>query len=204
MRLRELDADALARHAWNLFLYQGRTQLGARLIYRALELEPDHPVALRSLSDFLDQPGTEVLAAAVLEHAMATVPSPAFEELLFRARWWWGFAAHDSGSTSLNPQDFEDRGRFTLDEPRYRAFLADVGPVDSASRAAWRMVGVVSGMIRHRQKGEEVGLADLHDPAVLEPTAEYEQWLDSEPDPRLEGMERARQERRWVGPQDLP
>ena len=50
----QLNADQLARHAFNIFLYHNRHVVGARLIFRALELDCREPTALRCLSDILD------------------------------------------------------------------------------------------------------------------------------------------------------
>lgn len=211
MTLGDLTAAQLARHAYNVFLYQGRTQRGARLAYHALALEPRHTAALRALSDLLDQPGTEVLAAACLEYVMdpdsgfPEEEKPAVEALLFRARWWWGFARHDSGRKDLNPADFEDRARFHLDEDRYRAFLLGVvgpaGGLGAAARAAHLLLGTVSGLVTHAEKGERVELPDLLQPERFLRAPAYDEFLRS-PLGDLETLEACRQEKRWPSPED--
>ena len=65
-RIADLNADQLAHHALNIFIAQGRHVEGARVIYRALQLDPHHPGALRCLSDFLAHEGTEPFAAVTL------------------------------------------------------------------------------------------------------------------------------------------
>lgn len=210
-RLGDLAADELARHASNLFLYQGRTQRGARLVYHALALEPRNAAALRTLSDLLDQPGTEVLAAVVMEYVMhpdsgyTPQERARFDELLFRSRWWWGFARHDSGRKDLTEADFEDRSRFTLEEERYRAFLGRVvvpaGGMEAAARAAHLLMGTVSGLMAHAQKGEAVDIPDLIHPESFVRTEAYAAFLES-PLGDLEKLEVARREKRWPSPED--
>lgn len=210
-RIGDLSADELARHAFNVFLYQGRTQRGGRLAYHALTLDPRNAAALRSLSDLLDQPGTEVLAAVVMEYVMDPASGfrddekAALDAVLFRARWWWGFAKHDSGQKDLTAGDFEDRSRFRLDEERYRAFLGRVvgpsGGLEQAARAAHLLMGTVSGLMAHVEKGDHVELPDLLQPERFERTPAYDAFLDS-PLGDLEKLEIARQEKRWPSPED--
>lgn len=210
-RLGDLTADELARHASNLFLYQGRTRRGARLVYHALVMDPRNAAALRALSDLLDQPGTEVLAAAVMEYVMhpgsgyTPEDRARFDELLFRSRWWWGFARHDSGQKDLTEADFADRSRFTLDEERYHAFLDRVavpaGSLEAAARAAHLLMGTVSGLVAHVEKGEAVDIPDLIFPESFARTPAYAEFLES-PLGDLEKLEVARREKRWPSPED--
>lgn len=72
MLIRDLAADQLARHAENVFLFQGRHQACARLSYHALRLDPNQPLAIRTLSDMLtgdqlQESGWEQLSAVALE-----------------------------------------------------------------------------------------------------------------------------------------
>ena len=43
-RIADLNADQLAHHALNIFIAQGRHVEGARVIYRALQLDPTIPL----------------------------------------------------------------------------------------------------------------------------------------------------------------
>src|SRR5215470_11108234 len=120
----ELSADQLAEHALNIFISQGRHVEGARVIYRALKLNPRHPLALRSLSDLHAQPGTEQFAAVVLEYALSrdcNLPQPEWrklDDLRFLDIWSWGFSRHKSGSTDLEGAAFQTRDDFVVDQAR--------------------------------------------------------------------------------------
>ena len=101
--IKELNASQLARHAFNVFLFSGRHVTGAKLIYRALALDPRNAEALRCLSDLLDAEGTEVFSAVVLEYALdegtgiSGEGRDVLDNLRFLAIWSWGFSSHKSG-----------------------------------------------------------------------------------------------------------
>src|SRR2546425_8871911 len=69
--IKDLSASQLARHASNVFLFQGRHVIGGRLLYHALVLNPREGEALHGLSDFHDHEGTQELSAVVVEEALA-------------------------------------------------------------------------------------------------------------------------------------
>src|SRR2546426_2428991 len=69
--IKDLSASQLARHASNVFLFQGRHVIGGRLLYHALVLNPREGEALHGLSDFHDHEGTQELSAVVMEDALA-------------------------------------------------------------------------------------------------------------------------------------
>src|SRR5437870_2472118 len=109
----DLSAAELGRHAFNVFLFAGRHQTGARLIYHALSKNSYKPLALRCLSDLLDTEGTEVFSGAVLEYAL-TSDSPLnaeerteLDDLRFLAIWSWGFSRHKSGQAFLPQEAFQ-------------------------------------------------------------------------------------------------
>ena len=74
-RIGDLTATQLARHAENVFLFQGRHQECARLAYHCLSLDPFEPTGLICLSDILcgdqlEESGFEQFSASVLEYAL--------------------------------------------------------------------------------------------------------------------------------------
>jgi hypothetical protein len=202
-RIADLPVEQLARHAANVFIFQGRNPLGARLIYEAVLRDPYHPDALRCLSDFLDYQGTEGLSAAVLEHLLTLGArlSPAqrgkLDDLRFFLKWVWGFSRHRSGATDLPGEAFGDRSQFDVDESRYRAWLAaTVGPTGSlegACHAAHTLVGVIGGLLRHRSLGEKAPWEELFHPDHFSHTPAYAGWLE-ETTEKLDALERQRQQ----------
>src|SRR2546425_7381534 len=68
--IKDLSASQLARHASNVFLFQGRHVIGGRLLYHALVLNPREGEALHGLSDFHDHEGTQELSAVGMEYAL--------------------------------------------------------------------------------------------------------------------------------------
>jgi hypothetical protein len=202
-QIRELSAAQLARHATNVFLFAGRHRTGARLIFRALELEPYQPQALRGLSDLLDREGTEQLSAAVLEYALAQgSPISADEkkeldDLLFLAKWTWKFSRHEEGATGIAWEDLADRSKFIVDDQRYDEFLGQIvteaGSIESAFRSAHTLIGVMGGLLEHRELGSNAPLDEVLHPEKFRVTTEYEEWLLSDT-AELEELERARKE----------
>jgi hypothetical protein len=201
-RIAELSVAQLARHAANVFIFQGRNLLGARLIYEAVLQGPSHPDALRCLSDFLDCQGTEGLSAAVLEYLLTLTSrlTPAqrgkLDDLRFFLKWVWGFSRHRSGATDLPGAAFEDRSQFDVAESRYRAWLANtVGPAGSLERAchaAHTLVGVIGGLLSHRSLGENAPWEELFHPDHFSHTPAYPGWLE-ETTEKLDELERQRQ-----------
>src|SRR2546422_5783189 len=74
--IKDLSASQLARHASNVFLFQGRHVIGGRLLYHALVLNPREGEALHGLSDFHDHEGTQELSAVGMEYALAPGTRP--------------------------------------------------------------------------------------------------------------------------------
>ena len=202
-RIGELSAAQLARHATNTFVFWGRQEVGTRLAYHALTLEPTHPEALARLSDFLDIEGCRPLSAVVLEYGcseQAGLPPggrPMLQELRFHALWSWGFFSHRSGRTTLGDEDFADRSQFVLDEGRYQSFLEPVlrrcGSLDGGFRAAHTFAGILAGLLAHRELGGQASFDEIYHPDRFERTAEYAAWLASPTDAldRLEGERRS-------------
>src|SRR3989475_13064731 len=116
--IKDLSASQLARHASNVFLFQGRHVIGGRLLYHALVLNPREGEALHGLSDFHDHEGTQELSAGVMEDALApeTGLSEAERTLIdatrFRAIWRWGFSHPHRGQTNLGLDYFQNRAPF--------------------------------------------------------------------------------------------
>lgn len=185
----ELDAQQLAEYASRVFVYEGRHQEGARLIYRALELDPHHPTALRCLSDFLDIEGVQHLSAVTLVYALA--PSTGLsgearrelDDLLFFAQWTWGFSTHKSGEPSLSQEAFHDRSAFQVDTERWNAFLARAtGPdqsLEDGFQAARTLCGVLAGFLNHHDQSKEIG--EVFHPERFEQTPDYGSWLQTSP-----------------------
>ncbi len=203
MRIRELTPTQCGRYACTVFIFQGRHLAGARLIHHALALEPKQADAIRSLSDFLDEEGTESLAAAVLEHGLDPATGLADEErrpldeLLFRCKWWWGFSKHDSGLKSLGDEDFRDRTHFVVDGPRYREFLEGMiqraGSLAGAFRAAHTLIGAIAGLIEHRQLGRKAPFEEILHIDRFSRTPAYDAWLEEDTAP-LDELEKKREE----------
>src|SRR2546427_3042790 len=120
--IKDLSAPQLARHASNVFLFQGRHVIGGRLLYHALVLNPREGEALRGLSDFHDHEGTQELSAVVMEYALA--PETGLSEpertlidaTRFRAIWSWGVSRPDTGQTTLGLNDFQHRSPFPIEQ----------------------------------------------------------------------------------------
>ncbi|MBN5028780.1 hypothetical protein JY419_04950 [Stenotrophomonas maltophilia] len=206
-QIADLSADQLAHHALNIFIAQGRHVEGARVIYRALQLDPHHPGALRCLSDFLAHEGTEPFAAATLEHALSgAVPLDddarrMLDDLRFLDIWSWGFSRHVSGEANLSGEAFQQREDFVFDGPAYAAFLNTVtepaGSLQGAFQAAIRICGLMSGLLRHAEKDNPAFDDVLRSSAFVE-TEAYPAWLAS-PTDDLDALDQAIQAQRQAG-----
>ncbi len=196
-RIADLSADQLAHHALNIFIAQGRHVEGARVIYRALQLDPHHPGALRCLSDFLAHEGTEPFAAATLEHALSGAVPLAddarrmLDDLRFLDIWSWGFSRHVSGEAHL----------IVFDGPAYAAFLNTVtepaGSLQGAFQAAVRICGLMSGLLRHAEK-DNPAFDDVLGSSAFVETEAYPAWLAS-PTDDLDTLDQAIQAQRQGG-----
>lgn len=201
-RIKDLTAPQLARHAFNVFMLQGRHVVGARLTYHALVLDPREGDALRCLSDLHDTKGTEQLSAVVLEYALSlegAISDPQrkeLDELLFMSKWMWGLSRHESGQTNLGRDDFRDRSRFHVDEAKYQEFLAPVialgGSLEGAFRGAHTLAGAMGGLLAHQTFGAKAPLEEIFHPERFSRTAAYERWL-REKTTDLDALERTRQ-----------
>lgn len=190
-----LSAENLATHAFNIFLTQGPHIEGARVIYHALTLQPQHPVALRCLSDFHANEGTEQFSAVTLEYALSEackIQGPyreILDDLRFLSIWSWGFSKHISGSTNLDAAAFQARGDFIFDATRYKVFVDGLvdrcGSLESACHASHRLTGVMAGFLRHVSKPSPA-IKDVVDPTQFVETDAYAQWLQSSADPLIE------------------
>lgn len=158
MRLiKDLSADQLAGFAFTVFVHSGRNDTGAKLIYRCLELEKEHPLGLRNLSDFLAWRGSESVSAIVLQHILDQKLSKSSEEhkelekLLFISKWSWGFIKHKSGKTQLSATDFEDFNDFTIDEEDYYYFvnraIESAGSRSNVLTGAFNLIGLYGGIV---------------------------------------------------------
>ncbi|HAF45803.1 MAG: hypothetical protein A2100_03515 [Sideroxydans sp. GWF2_59_14] len=202
--IEHLNASQLARHAFNVFLFSGRHQTGARLIYRALELQPHNAEALRCLSDLLDSNGTEVFSGVVLEYALSEEPQFSVEErqtlddLRFLAKWSWGFSSHTSGNPHLAQDAFADRSAFLVDDSRYQQFLDQIltrtGSLEGGFKAAHTLCGAMAGFLQHGELGGKAGVVESLHPEQFQKTEVYSQWLQS-PTDELDALEKARLEK---------
>jgi len=202
-QIKDLTAPQLARHAFNVFLFQGRHVTGARLVYHALVLNFNEPEALRCLSDFHDHKGTEQLSAAVMDYALApTTPVPEdfrrpMDELRFRCIWMWGRSRHDSDRKDLAADDFRDRSRFKVDEVGYKEFVEPViklgGSLEGAVRGAHTLTGAMGGLLTHNQYGAKSPLEEIFHVERFHRTPEYDRWLREDTAP-LDALERKRRE----------
>jgi len=187
--MRELSVDQTAKYALNLFIHSGRHLTGAKLIYHALVIDPKHPEALRNLSDFMDTEGTEDISAVVLEYALHVQTGITGDErdmlnnLLFLAKWAWGFSSHKSGRTDLSQEEFARHAEFDFDEESYADFLGGItdlaGSLENSFRAAHTLCGAMAGFLEHNELGAEVDVDSCFEPDNFSVTADYNDWLDS-------------------------
>ncbi len=209
MKIRDLDAAQLARHAENVFLFQGRHQACARLSYQALTLDAHQPLALRTLSDMLcgdlkKESGWEQLSAAVLEYGLRP-GSPLrdddrtlLENHLFFAKWSWAFVKRLDGVATCSWEELQNRSLFREDRERYQAFLAGVlepcRSLENAFRAAMTLTGVMGRLLTHRSLGVDAPVEEVFFPDRFIEAPAYAEWLASTTDP-LETLERERRRR---------
>ena len=201
--IEQLNAAQLGRHAFNVFLFLGRHRTGARLIYRALELDPHNAEALRCLSDLLDAEGTEVFSGVVLEYALAESTGlsqkecETLDDLRFLAKWSWGFSRHKSGEPHLSQEAFSDRSQFVVDEERYKEFLAQVvepaGSLTRAFESAHTLCGAMAGFLVHDGAAGKAGIEESLHPERFEKTTAYEEWCRTSTE-ELDALEVARRE----------
>ena len=187
-KIKNLTATELARYASNVFLYVGRNSICATLIYRCLELEPNHPVGLRALSDFFDQEGTEALSAIVLEYlieAQLSLTPEAEQEnkqLLFQAKWWWGFAKHKSGNTNLSAEELMKHEDFEVSEEQYQTFIGGLieglGSKKAVVENSVKLLGIYGGIINGDVISENDTLLDILKRNDLNLNGEYETYLN--------------------------
>jgi len=209
MIIADLDAAQLARHAENVFLFQGRHQACARLSSHALRLDPNQPLALRTLSDILcgnllKQSGWEQLSAAVLEYGLRTdgpirgEDRAMLENHLFLAKWSWAFVKRVDGKTTCTWEELQDRSLFREERDRYLTFLADIvnrcGSIERTFEAAKTLGGVMGGLLVHREKGGEAPVEEVFFPDRFIEAPAYAEWLAS-PTAPLDTLERERARR---------
>ncbi len=205
--IEQLSAQQVARHACNVFLFSGRHQTGAKLIYHALRLDQKNAEALRCLSDFLDADGTQVFSGVVLESALdestgiADEDRTVLDDLRFLAKWSWSFSKHRSGSPHLGQEAFADRTAFVVEDERYRDFLAEVvvpaGSLSNGFRAAHTLCGAMAGFLKHRESGEKAGIEESVHPERFSETSAYREWLKTTTD-ELDALEQAREQKSGV------
>ncbi|MBV8880458.1 MAG: hypothetical protein JO332_10870 [Planctomycetaceae bacterium] len=209
MKIADLDPAQLARHAENVFLFQGRHQACARLSVHALRLDPNQPLALRTLSDMLTgdqlkESGMEQFSAAVLEYALRPA-SPLnaddralLENHLFLAKWSWAFVKRLDGQTTCTWDELQNRALFREEKDRYREFLdgilAPSRSIEGAFRAAWTLGGVMGRLLVHRSLGVDAPIEEVFFPDRFVEAPAYAEWLASSADP-LDTLERERQRR---------
>lgn len=192
-----LTADELAEHAFNVYLSQGRHPLGARLIYRALELSPSHSLALRCLFDLLNQDGMQVFSAITLEYALLYADHDtieelhAFEELLFMAKWSWGFSHHCSGKKDLHPKDFKNRHDFNHNELQYNDFIHKIlqnnlllvsdtqNNLMAAFACAKTLCGIMAQFLVNKDQQKTTQFNSIFNPDSFIKTDSYKDWLNS-------------------------
>jgi hypothetical protein len=200
----DLSASQLARHAANVFLFRGRHVEGFKLIYHALIKNRFEPLAIRCLSDYLDQDGLQVYSAIALEYGISPSSplSPAdrteLDDLLFLSKWTWGFSRHISGSKHLEGDEFKLRHNFTVDEIEYQhrldQVIAPAGSLDAAFDASHRLAGLVGSLLRPRKSETKGGLEELVYPDHFEETPAYAKWLMTTTD-ELDRLEEQRQKK---------
>jgi len=200
----QLNAKQLARHAFNVFLFSGRHETGAKLIYRAVELDPRNIDALRCLSDLLDVDGTEVFSGVVLEYALSeSVPKndeelKELDDLLFLAKWSWGFSRHTSGNIHLAQEDFIDRSVFVVDEIRYEEFLDQIlsrtCSLHDGLKSAHTLCGKIAGILAHETFGESPGIEEFIYPKRFQIKTTYDDWLQSSTE-ELDSLEEVRKQK---------
>ena len=208
-KIRDLTSEQLGRHAENVFLFQGRHQMCARLSYHTLSKDPTEPRALRALSDVLcgdltKQSGWEQLSAAVLEYALRPGgPLPPAERAslvnhLFLAKWSWAFARKRNGETTASWEELQDRSLFVLDEDGYRNFFAGIvdrcGSLEASFRVSHALAGVMGRLLTHKTLGQSAPIEEIFQPDRFEPSAEYRIWLESDT-ADLDALEKERQKR---------
>lgn len=209
MSIADLDAGQLARHAENVFLFQGRHQACARLSYHALRLDPNQPLAIRTLSDMLTgdllkESGWEQLSAAVLEYGLRP-DSPIrgddramLENHLFLAKWSWAFVKRLDGKTTCTWEELQDRSLFREERDRYDAFLAGVvdrcRSIEQTFQAAMALGGVMGRLLVHRSLGVDAPVEEVFFPDRFIEAPAYAEWLASATAP-LETLERERARR---------
>lgn len=182
----QLTADQLAERALNIYQTQGRQVEGGRLLYRALELDPKHPIALRCLVDFLAHQGTEPFAASVLEYALSpaciltTEEQKTLDDLRFIYMWSWRFSQHKLSDAQLQRDAFAKREDFSVDHARYEAFVNSVvshaGSLEGAYQAALTLCGSAVHFLRHTTSTAP-GIDDCFNHTEFSTTQVYEEWL---------------------------
>ncbi len=216
MRIKELTVAQLGRHAQNVFLFAGRHQSCARLVYHALTKDPDEPRALRALSDILagdllEPSGWEQLSTAVLEHALraesplSQTERKSFDDHLFLAKWSWSFARKRNGEPTASAEELRDRSLFVLDEEGYRKFLAGIvdrcGSLTGTFRVAHTLAGALGRLLTHKTLGQSAPIEEVFFPERFEPSADYAAWLESDA-AEFDALEAERQRR--TAPQGSP
>jgi len=208
-RIKDLTPGQLGRHAENVFLFQGRHQVCAKLAYLTLSKDPNEPQALRALSDVLcgdliKQSGWEQFSAAVLEYALrkesslSEVDRKSLDDHLFLAKWSWAFAKKRNGDTTASWEELHDRSLFVLDEEGYRKFLAGVvdrcGSIENTFRVAHTLAGIMGQLLTHKTLGQSALIDEAFTPDRFEPSAEFAAWLESDT-ADLDALEIERQRR---------
>jgi hypothetical protein len=205
----DLSPSQLARHAETVFLFQGRHQTCARLSFRALRMDPDQPLAIRTLSDLLcgdlrKESGWEPFSAAVLEFGLRpgsrlrAEDRAMLENHLFLAKWSWAFVKRLDGGTTCSWEDLQNRSLFREERERYDRFLAGIlepcRSIEKAFDVSVTLGGVLGGLLTHRSLGGGAPITEVFFPERFIDAPAYAEWLASGTE-KLDELERERQRR---------
>ena len=190
IQISQLSAAQLAHYASKELITNGFSNEGCRLIYHSLVLDENEPDGLRVLSCYFDTDNLEGFSAAILEYAcspdcpISKEHKLQFDELRFRAKWFWGFSQRKDGQKWLRTIDFGNRFDFIVDEERYQEWLikpmiAKGGFLRNIVDAAHTFVGCTGKLLTHKMYGEKATFEEIYFPERFVKTPRYDQWLSN-------------------------
>lgn len=193
MKISDLDVDQLANYAMNAFMVEGSSQTTARLLYRALTIEPRHANTLIYLVQFIMESGQALalratLAAPVLAYlAQPDVSISLDDREYFRTirtlcLHQWGFSRHKTDKTSAKMGDFAKPDLFDIDEDGFAQFVLEtiepVGSIENALAVAHTIVGVAGKALKQEELNKAFDNEEFLHPERLISTIEYQMWLE--------------------------
>lgn len=173
---------------------EGSSRTTARLLYRALSIEPTHVKSLTCLVQWIMESGQQqnlraMLAAPIIAYLsqpnveISSEDKEYFTTVRTLCLHQWGFSQHKTHGNSARMGDYSNPSLFDIDEDRFAQFVSQTveqaGSIETAMAAARTIAGRSgNALIKEGEKND------------FQPSPEYQSWLESSEEilPKLRPM----------------